>query len=114
MSFCLTLDAKVVCRHELGVVGLIATQKLVTVKHRPLLVESDPESRPISGCPMYGVAIKPCTNTLAVQMGYSSLVRIQGRRLCLDKVTGLTDGTPPGTVKYEVRAAGQGLLSQRT
>jgi len=114
MHYCLTLDARVVCRHELGVVGLIATQKLVTVKRRPLLVESDPEGRPISGCPMYGIAIKPCTNTLAVQTGYSSLVRIQGRRLCLSTVSGLTDGTPPGTVKYEVRAAGQAILAQRS
>jgi hypothetical protein len=112
MRYALTLDAKLVCKHELGVVGLVATQSLVTVAGRPFLVEQDPVSRPISGCPMYGVAIKPCTCTLPVEAGYSGLVRIQGRRLCLDTVTGLTDGTPPGTVKYLVRAPGQILVGE--
>jgi hypothetical protein len=39
-------------------------------------------------------------------------VRIDGRRVCLDTVTGLTDGTPPGTIKYEVRSPGQDLVSE--
>jgi hypothetical protein len=30
--------------------------------------------------------------------------------VCLDAVTGLTDGTPPGIVKYKVRNAGQRLV----
>jgi hypothetical protein len=113
MRFCLTLDAKLVCKHELGIVGIIATQQLVTIAHRPVLVERDPESRPIGGCPMYGVAIKPCTSTLPVEVGYSTLVKIQSRRVCLDTVTGLTDGTPPGTVKYLVRAPGQALVAEK-
>ena len=113
MRLCLTLDATLVCKHELGIVGLVATQQLVTVAQRPVLVERDPEGRPISGCPMYGVAIKPCTHTLPVELGYSSLVRVQGRRLCLDTVTGLTDGTPPGAVKYLVRAPGQTFVAEK-
>ncbi len=76
MRHALSVDAKIVCKHELGGVGLIATQQLVTVQGRPFLVEQDPVGRPICGCPMYGVAIKPCTTTLPVETGYSGLVCI--------------------------------------
>jgi hypothetical protein len=108
----LTEDAVLVCGHELGIVGITATQNLVTIAQRRVLVAADPESRPIVGCPNVGPTIKPCTSTLPVQQGYSSLIRIEGRRVCLDEVTGLTDGTPPGTVKYHVRAPGQSLVAE--
>ncbi len=109
----LTQDAVLVCTHELGVVGIVPTQSLVTVNGRRVLVEPDPVARPIVGCPNIGPTIKPCTSTLVVQAGYSDLVRIDDRRVCLDPVTGLTDGTPPGTVKYKVRSAGQDLVSEQ-
>lgn len=102
----LTADARLVCRHR-GVIGVPPTQKLASVNGRPLLVEADPEGKRITGCPNAGPTIKPCTRTLKVDQGYSELVRIDGRRLCLDSVTGLTDGTPPGTVAYLVDAPGQ-------
>ncbi len=108
----LTEDALVVCNHELGTVNIQATQDLVTVEDRHVLVETNPESRPIKGCPNAGPTIKPCQLTLRVQKGYSDLLRIEGKRVCLDTVTGLTDGTPPGTVKYKVRVPGQGFVSE--
>jgi hypothetical protein len=108
----LTLEALVVCAHELGKVGLVASQSWVTVEGRPVLVRADPEGRPIAGCPNIGPTIKPCTNTLAVKAGYSSLLRIDGREVCLDTVRGLTDGTPPGVVEYKVNAPGQLLVSE--
>jgi hypothetical protein len=108
----LTEDAVLVCAHELGIVSIAATQDLVTVEGRRLLVEANPEGRPIAGCPNYGPAIKPCTTTLRVQKGYSDLVRIDGRRVCLSSVTGITDGTPPGTVQYKVRSVGQSFVEE--
>lgn len=108
----LTEDAKLVCKHEKGIVQIQATQQLVTIRQRRLLVEINPEGRSIDGCPMYGPTIKPCKLTLPIKEGYSNLLRIQGRRICLDTVWGLTDGTPPGTVRYEVRQAGQDLVNQ--
>lgn len=107
----LTEDAVIVCRHELGRVGIIASQGLVMIGNRKVLVENDPEGRPIVGCPNLGATIKPCTATLAAQAGYSNLLRINKKRICLDTVTGLTDGTPPGMVKYEVRNPGQALVT---
>ena len=109
----MTLDAVVVCTHKVGHVSLIATQQWVTVHERPVLVSVDPENRPISGCPNTGPGIKPCTLTLQVQQGYSTLMKIDGHRVCLDTVRGFTDGTPPGAVEYEVRAAGQPFVSEK-
>lgn len=110
----LTQKATLVCAHETGVVGIAATQNLVTIEKQAVLVEANPENRPIAGCvnanPPAG--IKPCTTTLSVRDGYSELVRIDGRRVCLDTVWGVTDGTPPGSHKYKVRHPGQHLVSE--
>jgi hypothetical protein len=59
-----------------------------------------------------GVGIRPFLTTLKVTAGYSNLIRIGGKRLCLDTVTGLTDGTPPGLVKYKVNNAGQPFVQE--
>jgi hypothetical protein len=107
----ITEDARLVCHHG-GIVNVEPTQTLVTISGRRVLVEDNPASRTIAGCPFTGPMIKPCTNTLAVKEGYSNFVRMGGRRVCLDSVTGLTDGSPPGTVKYVVRVPGQNLVRE--
>jgi hypothetical protein len=107
----LTEDAKLFCKHGPGKVSIRATQGLVMIGGRKVLVEKDPEGRPISGCPST-VPFKPCLTTLVVQKGYSHFIRVEGRKICLDTVTGFTDGTPPGVVKYEVRSAGQSFVSE--
>jgi len=106
----LTEDAGMYCKHS-GKVSIRATQALVMVEGRCVLVEPDPVGRPISLCPNV-VPFKPCLTTLLVQKGYSEFIRVEDRKLCLDTVTGFTDGTPPGVVMYEVRAAGQGFVSE--
>jgi len=108
----LTEDAGLFCKHGPGKVSIKPVQSLVTVQGRKVLVEPDPVGRPISGCPSV-VPFKPCLTTLAVQKGYSQFIRVQNRRLCLDTVTGYTDGTPPGVVMYEVRFAGQEFVSEK-
>lgn len=106
----LTSAAVLVCDHVSGIVGLVPTQEWVRVSGVPLLVRDNPERRTITGCPNYGATIKPCVTTLAVQQGYSCFIKIGGHEACLDTVTGLTDGTPPGIVKYAVRNPGQQLV----
>jgi hypothetical protein len=108
----LTEDATLVCNHEAGRVSINPTQNLVRINGRRMLVERDPEGRRITGCPNVGATIKPCLSTLPVREGYSHLLRIDGRRVCLDTVLGLTDGTPPGTVDYHVRRPGQNLVTE--
>jgi len=106
----LTEDALLICAHVTGQISLAPRQAWVTINGRRVLVDSDPESRPISGCPNIGVAIKPCQLTLRVERGYSDFIRVEGQRLCLDAVTGKTDGTPPGVVMYNVRMPGQDFV----
>jgi hypothetical protein len=108
----LTEDALLVCDHELGTVQIVATQNLVTIGQRRVLIATDPEGRPIKACPNIGATIKPCTATLKVRQGYSEWVRVEARAICLDTVMGLTDGTPPGTVDYKVRNPGQDFVSE--
>lgn len=108
----LTEDAVLVCAHELGAIANTTTQDFVTIKHRRVLVEKNPENRPIAGCPNTGPSIKPCTKTLKVKQGYSSWIRINGKRVCLSTIRGLTDGTPPGVVVYKVRSTGQQLVAE--
>lgn len=108
----LTLQAILHCDHQSGLVALKARQQFVRIDGIAVLVEDDPVNCAIGGCPNVGPAIKPCTTTLPVHQGYSSLVRIDGHRACLDTVTGLTDGTPPGTVEYRVRWPGQDYVAE--
>jgi hypothetical protein len=103
----LTEDATLVCNHELGIVNLKTSQNLVTIDGRIILVDNNPENCGIVGCPNLGINIVPCNMTLKVKRGYSNLVTIEQKRVCLDPVEGLTNGTPPGMVSYKVRFSGQ-------
>lgn len=108
----LTRDAVLTCEHVRGKVNIVESQTFCTVAGRPVLVDNDPEGKGISGCPNLNpaVGIRPCVTTLRVKEGYSAFVRIGKKSICLDTVHGLTDGTPPGLVKYIVQSPGQELV----
>ena len=107
----LTEDAIVACAHPPGTVVNQASQRLVTVNGRRVLVEIDPELRTIRNCPNAAPPFVACLQTLKVATGYSPHLKVDGKRICLDTVTGFTTGTPPGAVLYFVRAPGQQLVS---
>jgi hypothetical protein len=108
----LTDKSDVECQHK-APVQLVASQQFVTISKRPVQVENDPEGRDINGCqnnlPLQG--INPCRQTLKVQAGYSTFIRIGGHAVCLDTVTGLTNGTPPGNWHYSVVSPEQDFVS---
>ena len=108
----LTENAVLFCAHETGHVANLPSQGFVTVQGRRVLVATDPEGRMISGCTNTNppVGIKPCSKTLRAFAGYSSFIHIANKAVCLDTITGLTDGTPPGAVIYSVRQAGQSFV----
>jgi hypothetical protein len=95
-------ESVVKCDHD-GRITNKPSQDWVTVQGVPVLVDHDPEGRSIVACPNYGPTIKPCAKTLKVVVGYSGHVRIDGSRLVMSSLDGLTEGTPPGTVHYRVR-----------
>jgi hypothetical protein len=101
-----TAQAVIKCAHD-GRVATRPSRQWVTVAGVPVLVDDDPEGRGITACPNYGPTIKPCAKTLKVTEGYSGFIRIDGHRVVLSSLDGLTDGTPPGTVHYGVRDPGQ-------
>jgi hypothetical protein len=107
----LTRDATLVCDHG-GRIKVEFTQKLVRIDRREVLVAIDPQGREINMCPNINpvIGLRPCKTTLVVKTGYSSFVRIDGHAVCLDSITGLTDGSPPGVVAYKVADPGQALL----
>lgn len=109
MNYIITENARLVCKHETGKVNITPSQHFVTIDKNKILVEPDPVGKTITGCLNVGASIKPCTSTLAVFQGYSDFIRIDGRRVCLDSIKGITDGTPPGGVEYIVRKPGQTL-----
>jgi hypothetical protein len=104
-----TEAARIQCGHD-GWVRNHARQEWVTVEGSPVLVDSDPEGRPVIACPNVGATIKPCSTTLKVIVGYSPWLTIDGRRIVTSNLDGLTDGTVPGTVHYTVRNPGQMLV----
>ena len=110
----LTNRAKLTCKHVTGVVQLFTLQNLVTIENVPVLVKNDPETKPILGCANVGPTIKPCSLTLAATQGYSDFIFINNKAVCLDTITGLTDGTAPGTVKYVVQRPGQQFVSEES
>src|SRR5512142_507762 len=107
----LTEDAILNCQHG-GTLKLVTTQDFVRINKRLVLIEDNPENRSIHMCPNRNpvIGIKPCLLTLKVKKGYSTFIRITQHPVCLDTVEGLTDGTPPGVVKYIVNAPGQSLV----
>lgn len=104
----LTEDARLACDHG-GRVKNKPSQTLVRIAGRRVLVSTDPQGREINGCPNANVmmGMKPCLTTLKVKTGYSTFIQIDGNRVCLSSVQGLTDGTLPGTVNYSVLSPGQ-------
>ncbi len=111
----LTEDARLICKHG-GRVDNKPSQGWVTIEGRKVLIEPDPEGRSISLCPNININIKPCTKTLKVTKGYSDFifVVVDDKRcpISLDTVTGLTNGTLPGTVPYIVKDPGQQLVTE--
>jgi hypothetical protein len=99
----LTEDATLICDHG-GRVSIVATQDYVRIEKRRVLVQPNPESRGIAGCPNSNplVGILSCRTTLDVRQGYSELVKIGGKPVCLDSVLGYTDGSPPRIANYKV------------
>ncbi|SPH24298.1 hypothetical protein DEA8626_03348 [Defluviimonas aquaemixtae] len=110
MKLLLTESAVVTCDHVVGVAPMKASRGFVTIEGSPVLRRPDPAGRPIAGCPNVGPTLKPCTSTLPMATGASDFVTIAGAPVCLEDTSGLTDGTPPGMVKYKVRDAGQALV----
>lgn len=94
-----------------GVVTNKSSQTLVFVASALVLVDSDPEHKKVSNCPVPPPQ-KKCMVTLAVKVGYSDLLRIDGKRVCLDNLEGVVDGPIPGISTFAAKSAGQDFVHE--
>ena len=110
----ITEEAKLACEHG-GRVTNKPSQDWVRIERRRVLVATDPEGRTISACPNANppIGIRPCVTTLVVKTGYSNFVRVEGHRVCLETIGGLTDGSPPGIVNYRVLDPAQKFVAAK-
>lgn len=106
----ITEDATLRCDHQAKVENK-PSQELFRIDGKRVLVARDPEDRHIHGCPNLSPATKPCTMTLVVEEGYSTLLAVSGAAVCLASIRGHTDGTPPGAVYYTVKEPGQNYVT---
>lgn len=103
MPAVLNARAALSCPH-LGRVRVAPSQGLVHIAGAPALVAGDTVGKAVAGCtvpPNSG----PCTATTGVARGYSRLVHIVGRPVCLRTLEGPTNGAVTPT--YAVDDAGQ-------
>lgn len=110
--YVLVAESVVKCAHG-GIVGIKPSQNLVFIEEVPMLVEPDLVDRPISACPHTSGATPPCLVTVSVEEGptYASFVRIEGRRLCKDSLSGKTDWSKLSLVPFNATDARQTLVS---
>jgi hypothetical protein len=110
--FVLNEKASLSCNHP-GAVQNFPSQDWVTIEKQRMLVEPDTVKWEITGCPNEPPAMKPCKITETVESGYSTWIRVNGKRICLDTLTGFTDGIAHNLALYTVSQPGQAFVSEK-
>jgi hypothetical protein len=106
----ITEKADVRCTHaHSGRIQIPASQNWVTISGVPIPVEADPLLRDVVACTLPSNA--RCFKTAAVLQGYSDLLRIGGKRICLDTLKGPTVAVPPGA--FEVVDPAQKYVEEK-
>ncbi len=113
MANVLTEGSSLVCAHQ-GKVTLTASQSALTVDGKKVIVQSDLMGAPISGCanvtnPVTGT--KQCMTVTSVMAGMATKLTAGGKPVMLDSAQGMTDGSGPGPVMWQVQTAGQTKLT---
>jgi len=115
MSLVLTEKSSLVCANQ-GAVQLTATQSKLTVAGTKVLVTGDLASAPISRCLTVTNAVtgtKQCMMIVLAQAGVSAKLKVAGKGVLLDTISGTTDGVVPplpGIQTWSVQSAGQSKL----
>jgi hypothetical protein len=96
------------CPHPPGAGTIVSTQDFVRIGGRKIVVRPNPVRTVIAGCPNVAIPNIPCTATMTAEPeSYSAFLSIGAAPVCLDRVRGVTSGSPPGMPKYGVVQAGQ-------
>ena len=115
MSLVLTEKSSLVCANQ-GAVQLTPTQSKLTVAGAKVLVSGDLANAPISLCQTINDlthGIKQCAMIASAVGGVSAKLKVAGKGVLLDTISGTTDGTVPtqgGIQRWSVQSAGQSKL----
>lgn len=113
MPSVLTENSTVTCAHQ-GTVQLRAGQSKLSVDGSKVLVDGDLTDCAISGCITVtdpNTSSKTCTSTTAAVGGVASKLKVNGKGVLLEDISGQTDGTVSGTLQtWSVQDAGQTKL----
>ena len=90
MANVLTTGSTVACLHS-GTATLSSSAKL-SVGGKPVLLESEATSWPITQCKQVGTGLTPCTTIVSVSA--ASTLTVGGVPVLLDSLTGTTNGNP--------------------
>jgi hypothetical protein len=96
-----------------GTVQLRASQQRLKVDGQAVLVQGDLMGATVSGCPNNNPAAgqTPCLSITAIIGGIATTLAVNGQPVLLETAKGLTNGTPPAPVLWEVKAAGHTKLA---
>lgn len=111
MAYVLTVSSTVKCAHG-GSVGLSSGAKL-SVGGKKVVLADDVPGTSISACPTPDDTNAPSTKcrTVAAASGASTKLKVGGKPVALDSLSGTTDGTPPATgASISVADAGHAKL----
>ena len=114
MSLVLTEKSSLTCANQ-GAVQVTATQSKLKVAGAKVLVTGDLTSVPISQCTTVtdNTGNKQCMMTTSAQGGVSAKLKVAGKGVLLETITGTTDGIVPikgGIQTWSVQSAGQSKL----
>ena len=115
MSLVLTEKSSLVCANQ-GAVQLTATQSKLTVAGAKVLVTGDLSGKPISRCMTVTnntTGTVQCMTIVSAVGGVSAKLKVAGKGVLLNTITGTTDGIVPplpGIQTWSVQNAGQSKL----
>jgi hypothetical protein len=115
MSLVLTDKSSLTCANH-GTVQLTATQSKLTVAGAKVVVTGDLTGALISNCITVTDATKgtkQCMMIISAQGGVSAKLKVAGKGVLLDGITGTTDGIvppAPGIQTWSVQSSGQSKL----
>ncbi len=108
----LTAGGAIVCSHGAKVIPAPPPQAKLLIDGQPALVQPSlaPGTVVPGTCPNNNpsLGLKACT-TVTANAGMATKLVVDGKPVLLDTATGITDSTPPGTLK--VTSAGQTKLT---
>jgi hypothetical protein len=100
----------VTCIHQ-APIQLRASQHKLTVDGHAVILQRDLLGAVVDQCP--NTAGAPCTKIISIGSGISTDLVVDGEPAMLETAIGLTDGSPPAPIMWQVLSAEHAKLAAR-